>query len=214
MALVLEQFISKVKLEIPDAKFVYDEKLSYETAITKFRADNNLNGTSIEALPLFAFKRSVLRYVDKGAGKRATTGILDFFNRTSQNASDKFRIVQGEMDIDFLFIVKSAADSELFEIEYLSETGLSRQRELIVNTAPDLGVDLPYYVSYGPLSDKLMESDNNYFKAISGSVKVVGAYPVFMSSSKVIHEIIAKIYGPTTTIVPSPEILISETHII
>lgn len=212
MALVLEQFISKVKLEIPDAKFVYDERLSYETAINKFRADNNLKGENTPALPLFAFKRSVLRYSDKGMGRRATGGVVNFFNRTG-NTTDVFKVVHGEMDIEFLYIVKSAADSELFEIEYLSETGLPKQKELIVDTTQDLGTDLRYFVDYGPLSDRVMESDNNHFKAISGSVKIVGFYPVFMSTSKVILEIVSKIYG--STILPgSPETLIAENHIV
>lgn len=196
MALVLEQFIAKVKIEVPDAKFVYDEKLSYETAITKFRSDNNIDDTApTTALPLFAFKRSVLRHAEKGMGRRSTTGIVNFNGELkSDNTRDVFKVVHGEMDIDFLFIVKSAADSELFEIEYLSETGLSKQKELLVDVRQDLGVDIQYFVDYQPLSDKTMESDNNYFKAISGSAKVTGFYPVFSTTSKTIQSI-GGIYG-------------------
>lgn len=201
MALVLEQFISKVKLEVPNAKFVYDEKLSYETAISKFRSDNNIGELSNEtdALPLFAFKRSVLRHTEKGMGKRAATGLVDFKRNLPDGQSEIFKIVHGEMDIDFLFIVKSAEDSELFEIEYLSETGISKQKELLVDLREDLGTDLQYFVEYGPLSDKSMESESNYFKAITGSVKVVGFYPVFKSSAKQILNIHSKIYNSRYT---------------
>ena len=194
VALVLEQFITKVRSEIQNVNLVYDEKLSYETAITKFRSDNDIDNSasSDTALPLFAFRRSVLRYADKGIGKRSPAG--SNLGQILGNKRDVFKVAHAEMDIDFLFIVKSASDSELFEIEYLSETGLSKQKELLVDVRQDLGVELPYFVEYQPLTEKVMESDTNFFKAISGSAKVTGYYPVFKTTSNIILSI-GGIYG-------------------
>lgn len=215
IALVLEQFLLTIKKEVPQAKFVYDESLSYETAIEKFRADNNITPSErTDALPLFAFKRSVLKYSEHGLSRRSSR--LDMsheYNTAIPNTSNVFKTVHGELDIEFLFIIKSAQDAELFEIEYLSELGITRQKELIVNTQEDLGLNLQYFVWHNPLADKSIQTDINYFKAIQGSVRIRGFYPVFKTRSKHILDVTGNIYQTTNELIKTSDTRLSNIHI-
>lgn len=196
VALSLASFINEVKLEVPEIKLVYDEKLSFETAIEKFRADNELaDDKKEEAYPLFAFNRSVLRKSPRGAGGRAS-GILarrnvDLLQKPKH--SDIFRLVWGEYDVNFLYITKSIRKLELFEILYLAEAGISSRKDLKVNLEAELGETFSYYAEYMALTDKVFETDNVVYKMVQGQAVVSGFYPVLHATSKHILQINAKI---------------------
>lgn len=196
VALSLNAFIQAVKLEIPDIRTVYDEKLSYETALEAVRANNNLEQITADAFPVFAFRRSVLRYADPSGPGRRASGILAKRNVNGSgldNTSEIYRLVHGEYDVNFLYITKDVSSMEKFEILYLAEEGISSYKELEVDLNAELGLSLPYYVDYPPLEDKVFETDGNFYKMIQGTVKIRGFYPVLRAKSKHILEINAKI---------------------
>ncbi len=196
VALTLESFIAAIKSEMTDVKIVYDEKFSYETALEIFRANNSSTGTLTDAYPLFAFRRSVLRYVEPAGPGRRATSMMAKRDMTGQNypgESNIYKMVHGEIDVNFMYITKSVFDLEKFEILYLSEEGISSYKELEVNLESELGLSLPYFCSYEPLEDKFFESENMYYKMIQGTVKIRGFYPVFRTRTKHIEEITLRV---------------------
>jgi hypothetical protein len=201
VVLVIEQFISGIQIEIPDVKLVYDEKLSYETAVTKLRADQNSDLDHKNTYPLFAFRRSVLRHAKDGVGRR---GISDRQKHTIDETKVKiFRSVYGEFDIDFLYITKSTEDLERFEIAYLCDESFSGNKELRVNFDEALGGYLPYFQTPGDLQDKTFEDSGNHYKMIQGQTTLRGFYPVLTGTSPVILSIRARILSFLETIAAS-----------
>ena len=194
--LTLKSMVEAFKNEIPGLKVAYDEKLSYESAVASLRANNNLEGTNSDLYPLFAFRRSVLRYVDPaGPGKRANSiyAKRDMTNLNKPYTSNVYRILHGEFDVNFLYITKDIRALELFEILYMSEEGISNYRELVVDLTDVLGGKFNYYAEYLPLEDKMFELDSVWYKMIQGTVKIKGFYPVFKGESAQILQINAKI---------------------
>lgn len=195
VALVMESFIDLVKSEVSGVKVVYDENLSYESAVEKFRANNETTGEDTSFYPMFAFRRSVLRHAEvAGPGKRALSSraLMNLTAKGQNEGSNVYRILHGEFDIDFLFITKSVRAMEEFEILYLGEEGISSKKEIEV-PLEEIGGPLRYFATYLDLEDKQFESDQNYFKLIQGRVTVRGFYPVLRGTSKHILSIEARI---------------------
>lgn len=177
--LILDQFIKKVKIEIPEAHVVYDEQLSYTSAITAFRKNNVMDNTVQSVYPLFAFKRSVLRYSESGRGRRSK--VQRPSNKVDSSNSRVYRFVHGEFDLDFLYITKSMDDLERFEISYLAEDGLSGYREVDVDLSEEFGdasAIWHYFLDPGDLSDMSFEEEGVYYKMVTGSFRVRGEYPI------------------------------------
>lgn len=199
-AFVLKAFIDYVSEEIPGLKFVYDEEQSYETTISSYRAKNNLQDDPKDFYPMFSFKRSVLRHVDAGAGRRVASN-LTRFNRedpplNQPGLSDVYKVLHGSFDLDFMYITKSAKELERFEILYLTEEGISSKKELEVDLSHVVGGSLKYFVTYSrELSEKRFNSNDSYYKIVSGQATIKGFYPVFRTQSK--H--ILQIYNKTLT---------------
>jgi len=171
-AIVIEKFLDNLNTHMPNMQYVYCEKLDYESVLKKFKADNNMNENEEVPFPLFSFKRSVLRHSDHGMSRRAVTQRV--LKKQDDDYTAVYKMVYGEFDIDFLFIVKEAHESEIFEINYLAEEGIASQKEIKV-TLGDLG-EFPYQFQYEPLTDKEMEKEINYYKGITGSVRASGLY--------------------------------------
>jgi len=193
VGVVLERLITAFSTEVSELKFVYDEKLSYESAASQFRANNSLDSTSQDLYPLFAFKRSVLRHAKDGSSKRTSSMRMTQF--LPPNKVKVYRSVHGEIDVDFLYITKSMQDLERFEISYLSEEGFPNTKELYVSI-PELGEDpLKYFVTYGELSDKVVEGQGVYYKAVSGTMVIRGYYPVLTGVNPAIMQVTGNIFG-------------------
>jgi hypothetical protein len=195
--LVIQLLLNLINKEFPDIKFVYDENLTYETAVTKLRSDNLQDKLPINQVPLFAFNRSVLKYSTEGIGKRA---VVETANRRLQALSqpkiaETYHIPHLEFDLNFLYFTKSNQKMEEFEIIYLSEDGISQNKILPLDLTPQLGGILDYYLMFKPLDSKAIQIENNYYKQINGSVVIRGFFPVIQGQSPVILEIQKQIYN-------------------
>lgn len=193
--LVLDAFIKSVKNEIPEVKVVYDEKLSYDTAVEVFRAGNSTTGENTAMYPLFAFRRTVLRIAETASPGRRMSGVQvrrDLDELGQAGASELYKVLHGEFDIEFLFITKSAKQLERFEVLYLCEEGISANKEIEV-PLPEMDASLLYFATYPELDDKQFESDSIYYKMIQGKVTVRGFYPVLRGQSKRIKQISLRI---------------------
>lgn len=185
IAMVLEKFLYILKEEVPGIQFVYDESLSFETALATLRANNNEAGEKSGAYPLFIFRRSVLRYCKDGPGKRSITNRA----RGVQSAGKVpiYRTVHGEFDVEFFYVAKTMEQLERFEIAYLAEESFSEDRELVVDLTPQIGSPMSYYLSPSPLSDKRVQSEGVYYKGATGSLTIRGFYLVFREQLKHIN---------------------------
>jgi hypothetical protein len=192
VALVLERFLANIREEIPDVKIVYDEALSYESALEAFRASNNIPSQPVKSnfYPMLIFKRSVLRYAKDGNSHRS---IVDRVRRNMPEPSKDaqvYRGLHGEFDFQFLYVTKTMEDFERFEIAYLSEESFSEDREIIVDaTVPITGTNLAYYLSPHPLEDRTISSEGNFYKAVTGSITIRGYYLVFRENLKIVESI-------------------------
>lgn len=189
VGLTLAKLMVAYKEEMPEMQYVYDEKLTYETALAKFRSDNNLEANSEIATPLLAFKRSVLRHVKENSpGRRMGRRLVAQQKDSTQ--SNEFRSVHGEYDIEFLLITPKMVELEQFEIAFLGEEGISGIKQVDVELPAEFGGGtLPYYIEYEELADKLFETEGNYYKTLSGIARLRGHFLVFRGEASHILEI-------------------------
>jgi hypothetical protein len=186
---VLATFLDDViKTELSDAKYVFDPNLDYETAIKRFREDSQMNFEIAQALPLFVFRRSVLRWPDDGvAPNRRFTSSKALVKDLVDGSAMIYTPIYGEFDLEFSYINKNIEDIERFEITYLSDEGISGTREFELDL-PDLGT-FKYYAEYNELQSLDINYENNYFKALVGTIKIRGMFFTFRSQSKIIKNI-------------------------
>lgn len=201
--------IEEIRREIPGSNFVYDEKLSHETAVKKYRDDNNLNETDDPVYPLFAFRRTVLRHEDEsGPGRRATS---IFTKATKPSDADRkliYRLVHGTFDLEFLYMDKDLDQIERFEIAYLGEEGISGIKELNV-PFPEPIEQLTWFLRHDPLNDKQFEAEGNFYKAAGGNINVRGWYLILRGEHPVIKVINATLKDLETKKVTYDEININ-----
>lgn len=187
VSLVLDEFLNHVETNIPGVHFIYDERQTIESAITRLRERATINGeTDFPILPLFSFRRSVLRYSDVGQGRRSVTNMILPEDRPIDGFST-FKSVYADMDIPFIYYTNNIVDEENFEISYLSENGLSLKKEITVSI-PELG-DFPYMLRYDSLNDKILNVDDISYKAVVGNVMCRGWYFSASGEGKPIMEI-------------------------
>lgn len=188
IAFVLKAFLDRYKERIPGLKFVYDENLSYESAVSNYRAKNDMVGELSEALPLFVFSRSVLRWSEHGLMRRSNTLRPKGEVSVSDGSALKFKAVHGEFDLNFQIIVKDMYELENFEISYLAEMNAGADKEVEVMLLPELGA-FKYFVQLQPLDDKQINIENVYYKTINGRIVIRGFFFTIYGSGKVIKDI-------------------------
>lgn len=192
MGLAIQGMLDGIKAEIPNAKYVYDEKLTFESTVEKFRSDNNMKDKNTDLYPIFSFRRSVLRHTPNGASKR-----IPIQTRTRQiddNSSEVYTAIHGEIDIEFVYYTKQVEDLERFEVAYLAEEGISALKQFDVDLVAQTGQSWTYFLEYdGVLSDKSFASDNFYYKAVSGTIKMRGFYLLLRETAKHINDVKLKI---------------------
>ena len=192
VAPVLQTIINDViRFEMPSCNYVYDPDLSYETSLQRFRNNNTMNNTTMEALPLFSFRRTALRYPDDGSAPNMRSTSHRGVQRLPDGGAVEYSAVHCEFDLDFLYINKFMQELEQFEITYMSEDGISSVKEITV-TIPQLG-DFKYFLAWSPLLDISDNTEDNFYKGLAGTLKVRGFFFVFRTESKQILEINANI---------------------
>lgn len=186
----LYEFQGLVQAEMPNIPVIYDEELSFETAVKQIIANNSYgNSTPLDLMPFFAYTRTVLIPVqDRNAGGRASkkTACIRVGDDVLQ-----YNMVYGEFDINFLYASNNIEMTEKFEVVYNSEQGITGSKEITVDMA-ELG-QFKYYLEYQDLSEKTIVHDDVYYKGIIGSLKVRGFYFTFKGKSGIIKEINARI---------------------
>jgi len=190
VVLPVEELLKRIKNDISDIKFVYNEKLTYESIVEFLRARSDLYSKNVEIpYPIFAFRRTALRYASIGAQKRSISEIVRKVVENNKNII--YRKVFGEFDIEFLWITKNVSEIENFEIAYLSEEGISGIREISVEI-PQLG-NFSYYTFPSILESKVFESEGNYYKMLSGKILVRGFFFVLRGDNSIILNIEGRI---------------------
>lgn len=177
VAYALKGFLENViATQLPNTAVIYDDELSVNSALVKLKSRNQMMDHTNIGLPLFAFKRSILKYSDE-FNKRQRINVLGSKDSSSTNL---FRCVFGTIDIDFLYIVTNMNDAENFEISYLAENGISSIKQFSLDI-PDIGA-ADYYLVYNDLSDKSSFVENQYYKALAGNISLKGWYHTFKQS--------------------------------
>jgi hypothetical protein len=208
---VLAKFEDMVRTEMPGTSTVYDEELTFDSALKKFFSSENYEGNGNTPLPLFAYNRSVMVDSEQGWGMRAKNGIGTMKVGTAPNQSlVTYSAAYGVYDIAFIYITRSIQQMEQFEVVYNSNEGITGTRELTLDM-DDLG-SFKYFLEYGQLGSKEIVKDTVYYKAVFGTVKCRGFYFTFRSSSAMIKEINSKIYVYTGEIRPGE--LVASTQVV
>jgi hypothetical protein len=157
-----------------------------------------MNDDNKSPLPLFAFKRSVLRYAEQmgGIGRRSTTKKITYPNPDQSEGSAPYisaNLLQAEFDVDFAYICRDMQDLERFEVAYTAFKGFSQGAQLVAHI-PELKESLSYQLDFkDPLSDKTINTQDNYFKTILGRFTIRGYYLVFKGKVNLIQSISFKI---------------------
>lgn len=185
MALVLKEFLNRMSEDFPFASCVYDEELSYETALGNWRAKQQTLGTNAPFLPAFIFRRAALRHIEHGVGRRAP--YCKVLKPQGDNAL-LYKMVHGELEVNWMYVNEKMSELEKFEISYLAESGLAGNKAMNV-LIPELG-EFEYHINYDrDLSDKPVSHDDNYYKAVMGSARIRGFFFLFDQTSPLINQI-------------------------
>lgn len=195
VTLPLSEMLKKIKSDIDDIKYVYDEGLDYNSGLRKFRDDNNMNQESQPPFPLFIFKRSVLRYAETygGIGRRSTTHKVIYQLGDDLSPHVSATILQGEFDVEFMYVAKDIQDIERFEVSYLGLRGFANGQKLSVNI-PELNELLEYHLDFKEgLDDKTINVDDNYYKALRGKFLIRGFFLIFKGQVSLIKSVNATI---------------------
>lgn len=179
-----------VREELSNTAIIYDEGLSYQSALRLFRENNNYSDNFQDPIPMLAYKRTPVRPSDKVLGRRFKNKKACV--RKDDGTLDIFNIVAAEFDILFAYFCKDIELQEKFEVSYEAELGISELKTLKVNIR-DIG-DVNFHFEWEDLQELTIQEDEaNYFKSIIGSVKVRGFFFVFnRNEGKVINTIDAK----------------------
>jgi hypothetical protein len=196
VTLPLAELLKKLQRNLGDTKYVYSESLDYVQAVKKYRNDNNMNGTSDNPFPLFCFNRSVLRYAESfgGIGRRSTN-FRTIYNIENDDLAPYLSasVIQGEFDVNFLYIAKDIQDIERFEVAYLGHRGLADGQKLSA-FIPELNETMDFHLDFKDgLDDKTIVVDDNYYKAITGKFLIRGYFLVFKGRVSLIKSINATI---------------------
>ena len=195
---ILNELLNKLEAWSPDLAFVKDENLSYETALPKYRSDNSLQASEDVPLPLFAFRRTVLRYTEgeKGIGRRN----LNLKARLTKpdNSIEIYNVLHCEFDVPFNYYTRNIEDLERFELTYLSQRSLSDNKKLTVDFE-NIGL-WDFFLEFGQLDDKIINIEDSYYKALVGQFTVRGYFFTFKEVGKRINIITAKIKDKDTNL--------------
>ena len=161
-----------VRTEMPTTNVIYDEGLSYETAVKLFRDNNNYQDNTLDPLPLIAYKRTVTQKIeDHLLGKRMLRKKACI--RDENGDLVRYNVAYVEFDILFAYFTKDVELQERFEVAYQNGQGLSELEQFTVQF-PDIG-DVDYSIKWNDLDEfTINEDENNHFKSIIGSAKVRG----------------------------------------
>jgi len=173
----LNAIVKYMQSVLPGVSFVYDDNLGYETGMTEMRTGNNLRDDFKNRLPAFFFKRSVLRYNDQGQSRRSVTDTTVAPNPADPNSRYLYYTANGMYDLEFNYVTTRMSELENFEVSWLSEAGIPKIKQVSVDV-PNLGA-LPYYLTYNPLDDKVIQSSGNYYKVLTGTLQVRGWFLAF-----------------------------------
>lgn len=185
--LILNEFLNQIEEWSHGLAYVYDEALTYETAVEKYRADKNISDNADTVMPLFAFKRTVVRPdVENSVGKRAGNSSIKC--NLPDGTVEKYKGLMGTFSIEFLYITRDMQDLERFEISYLLERSVSNIKKLNV-FLPAIDNTLDYGLRYGELDEKVINTDNNYYKALSGVFTIHGMFLSFDGTGNQIREV-------------------------
>lgn len=188
---VLYHFEQLVRKEMPNCRVVYDPELDYESVLRAAVNDDNFNDEGGPLVPVLGYNRTQLipsELAGPGRRMRNITGTI----RSGDNAV-QYSASHSEFDIQFVYLTTSAEQSDKFEVVYESDEGISGSKKLSVDMG-ELGV-FDYFLTYDDLISREIILNEQYYKAIMGSVKVRGYYFTFRSSSGIIKEIVAKIWA-------------------
>lgn len=183
--LVLKAFSDKIKIKAPYVKVVFCPELTLEKGIRLLRAGNEQEDVAVDfgEAPLFMFNRSVIRPSQLPRVHRALK--VDEVNYDAK----EYKAVYGEFDLRYVLSSPDSGEVEAFEVDYLARDGVCDITEFDVDlTAYDLG-QFTYTSEWQLLEDLRVESEGNYFKALSGSTIIRGYFFAFVGVSPVIQQI-------------------------
>jgi len=175
--------------------YVYDESLSYETAINRLRSGAPQHPELADApeLPLVAFSRSVVRpYQDAVSNNRLKINKHHQLIQEGDTVADNaviHKIAHGEFDVRFEVYFDDISELERFEILWLTSLGASDTKRIELDTFSELGFNIPYYLSHEPLESKLFQIDGTVYKSLAGMTTVRGFYPTITGTNPLIKEI-------------------------
>ena len=185
--IILKEYLTQLGTQIPKLSYVYEEDLNYESILKSFMATPQ--GDTSKLFPCFAFRAEVLRESTIGPSRRHPT--LRFIDKSGSDTSSVFKILQGELEIEYMFLVESLNEFYKHSILALSNEGLTSVKEFKAYN-PDVGED-NYFVDHREFEAKTFSVEDNYYKGLSGRFILRGPFYIFKGESPVITEIQATI---------------------
>lgn len=191
VVLSLDALISYFQSKLPGVSFVHDDSLGYESGTLELRGSNTTRDGFKNRLPVFLFKRSILRPAEEAQGRRSVVSRV-LTPQIGEIPPHLYRNIFGTYDVQFMFISSKIAEMENFEISWLTESGFSQQKNIELVLPQNVGT-LSYNIKYNNLEDKIVNNNGNYYKALVGSMSVTGFQLAFHSGASIIEEINARI---------------------
>lgn len=199
---LLAAFEDMCRLKLPHTEIIYDQQLSYETAIEALFNKNNFNQLAEENKPdgLFTYSRTVLEDSPDGAGSRVRN--MSPSVKLDDGSVFNYKAVYGEFDINFLYTAHNIEDVYKFETFYSAAIGFG-EKNLSVNLT-NIG-DFTYYLKYLPLTDIQASSGSPdvTYKVVGGTIRARGVFFTFFGSKNSVAKLNLRLFDKADPLVNS-----------
>ena len=182
---LLSAFEDMCREALPRTNVIYDQSLSYETAINALLNRNNFNQLADKDKydSLFSYSRTILEDSEHGAGKRVKQLRPVVFGE----GDEKLQLVPmyGEFDINFLYTAQQMEDVYNFETFYGAKIGFGEKT--LVLDLPSIGA-FSYFLTYMPLTDiqATTGSPDTTYKMVGGTIRARGVFFVLNGSNNAV----------------------------
>jgi len=198
-------FEEMVRIEMPSFNVLFDNELTYTSALQEVFKRSSYDAINYKPLPLFAYNRTVLKKTESAMGRRFSS---QFGNvKLLDGSLVQYTMTNSEFDINFIAITEDMQTLEQFEVAYNSNDGISGSREITVDI-PDIGV-FKYFITYNDMESKEIIFEESYYKTIIGSATIRGFYFLFNASGKQISEINTRIIKSNDLLLKSQDEILS-----
>lgn len=169
-------------------KIVFDDTVDYQRSSRAIRKTAQVtNADTSKRLPMLAFQTGPMQWDEEGGiGLRSRTTFVKCPD--GNGGFVKLKAIHAYFNMAFIYYSRTMEDILRFQIAYMTEEFVSTFKRVRVEFPG--GIVSNYEFSYDePFDEKILQTENNEIKGISGNIRVSGQFFSINGLAKVIRKI-------------------------